>query len=95
MEYLYSVKVVSPVGKGGYEVHDLESHVVFTEVSKMKESIVSSCKHYMEVGKELLFGYIVPGHGKKGKQLEVTTNKDLKDMYENNVDEAVQEASSF
>ena len=66
VEYSYSVKVG---GKGGYEVHSLESHGVFSEVSKLKETIVSSCK---QVGKELQFGYIVTGHGKKGKQIEVT-----------------------
>lgn len=75
MEYSYSVKVVNPGGKSGYEVLNLESHVVFRDVSNLKETIVSSCKHYMEVGKELQF---VPGHGKKGKQVEVATNKDLK-----------------
>ena len=60
----------------------MESHRVFKEVIKLKKTIVSSCKHYMEDGNELWFGYTVPGHRKKGKQLEVTTNKDLEEMYE-------------
>ena len=81
-KYSYSVKVISPGGKGGYEIRALESHSVFVEVSKLKESLLCSCKQYIEVGKELQFGYIVPGHGKKGKQLEVTSNKDLLEMYE-------------
>ena len=81
-EYFYSVKVINPGGKGGYERHALESHSVFIEISKLKESLLSSCKHYIEKGKELQFGYIVPGHGKKGKQLEVTSNKDLQEMYQ-------------
>lgn len=81
-EYAYSVKVINPRGRGGYVMHPLQSHSVFIEVSKSKESILCSCKDYIEEDKELLFGYIVPGHGKKGKQLEVTSDKDLKEMYE-------------
>ena len=63
-------------------IHPLQSRSVFVQVSKLKESILSSCKDYIEEDKELLFGYMVPGHGKRGKQLEVTSNKDLKEMYE-------------
>lgn len=81
-EYSYSVKVINPLGKGGNMIHALQSRPVFTEVSKLKESILSSCKHYIEEDKELQFGYIQPGHGKKGKQFELTSDKDLKEMYE-------------
>ena len=63
-------------------IHPLQSRSVFVQVSKLKESILSSCKDYIEEDKELLFGYMVPGHGKRGKQLEVTSDKDLKEMYE-------------
>ena len=47
----------------------------------MKESILSTCKQYIEGDKQLHFGYIVPGHGKKGKQVEITSDDDLREMY--------------
>ena len=83
-EYSYSVKVINPGGKGGHVIHALQSRSVFVEVSKFKESLLSSCKHYFDKDKdkELLCGYMEPGHGKKGKQFEVESNKDLKEMYE-------------
>ena len=43
-EYSYSVKVINPLGKAGHVVHALQSHSVFIDVSKLKESILSSCK---------------------------------------------------
>ena len=55
-KYSYSIEVISPGGRNGYEVHDLESQSVFGEVSKLKESILSSCKHYIDAGKEVQFG---------------------------------------
>ena len=81
-EYSYSVKVINPLGKAGHVVHALQSHSEFIDVSKLKESILSSCKHYIEEDKELQFGYIEPGHGKNGKQFELTSSGDLKEMYE-------------
>ena len=41
-KYSYSIKVISPGGRGGYEVHALESQSVFGEVSKLKESILTA-----------------------------------------------------
>ena len=57
---------------------------MLVELSKFKESLLSSCKHYFDEDKdkELQCGYMEPGHGKKGKQFEVPSNKDLKEMYE-------------
>ena len=63
------MKVINPLGKGGYEIHSLESHAVFVTVADLKQDILSSCEQHIEMDKELQFGYVVPGHGKKGKQL--------------------------
>ena len=46
---------------------------------------MSSCEQYVEDSvdedKELNFGYIQPGHGKNGKQIDLECDKDLQDMY--------------
>ena len=77
----YTVKVISPNGMGGYELHPLNSYETFNHVQDMKESILTSCQEYIEGDKQLHFGYIVPGHGKKGKQVELTSDDDLRGMY--------------
>ena len=77
----YTVKVINPNGMGGYELHTLDTHETFLHVQDMKESILSNCQEYIEKDKKLQFGYVVPGHGKKGKQLEITSDDDLRGMY--------------
>ena len=72
---------VNPLGKGGYEIHSLESHAVFVKVADLKQGILSSCEQFIEMDKELQFGYVVPGHGKKSKQLAVLSDEDLQEMY--------------
>lgn len=74
--YTYSVKVVNPTKKSDYNVRKLQTTDRFTSVDEIKEKLTA----------ELLFnvkqvGYIRPGHGMKGKQLELVSDDDLEDMY--------------
>lgn len=73
------MKVINPLDKGGYEVLAMESRLIFKKVADLKQAILSSFDQYLQ---ELQFGYVVPGHGKKGKQLEISTANDLDAMYE-------------
>ena len=75
------MKVVNPLGKGGYEYVSLESHAIYVEVADLKKDILSGCEQYLEPGKDLQFGYVDPGHGKRGKQIAVVLDSDLQDMY--------------
>lgn len=75
------MKVINPLDKGGFEIHSMKSHDVFVELSDLKQTILSSCEQYIQEDKELQFGYIVPGHGKKGKQLVISSSEDLQGMY--------------
>ena len=77
----YKVKVINPHGMGGYELHPLDSHEMFSHVQDLKESILTGCQEYIEGDKQLHFGYILPGHGKKGKQIELTSDDELCGMY--------------
>lgn len=76
------MKVINPLDKGGYEIHSMASHGVFVQVSDLKQTILSSCEQYIQEDIELQFGYILPGHGKKGKQVLISSNEDLQNMYE-------------
>ena len=77
----YVVKIINPNGMGGYELHPLVSRNSFDRVQDIKECIHTSCQEYVESDKQLRFGYIVPGHGKKGKQVEIILDDDLREMY--------------
>ena len=69
LEHHYSIKIINPLDRGGYEVHSMDSHVIFNQVSDLNQAIVSSCEEYIQKDKGVKFGYVVPGHGKKGKQI--------------------------
>ena len=75
------MKVVNPLRKGGYKVLSLESHAVHVEVADLKQDILSGCQQYIEADKDVQFGYVVPGHGKKGKQMIIWLDSDLQGMY--------------
>ena len=59
----------------------MESHAVYVEVADLKQDILSGCKQFLDTDKDVQFGYVVPGHGKKGKQITILLNSDLQDMY--------------
>ena len=51
------------------------------EVADLKKDVLSGCEQYLEPGKDLQFGYVDPGHGKRGKQIAIELDSDLQDMY--------------
>ena len=75
----YSVKVVNPLGRGGYELLTLESQEVYASITR--EAILACCEGYIEADKDIQFGYVVPGHGKKGKQIAILSDADIREMY--------------
>ena len=75
------MKVINPNGTGGYKLHLLDSEEEFNSVQAVEKCIVSSCQEYAEKDKVLHFGYILPGHGKKGKEIQLTSNDDLCEVY--------------
>ena len=79
--WLYTVKIINPNGMVGYELHPLDTHETFNHIQDMKEYILTSCQEYIEKDKEFHFGYIKPGHGKNGKQIELQSDDDVHEMY--------------
>ena len=77
----YMVKIINPNGKGGYQLQPLDSHKTFERVQELKDCMLTSCHEYIELEKQLHFGYIIPGHGKKGKQIEIMIDDELQEMY--------------
>ena len=72
--------LVNPTRKSEYRVEKwpcterFESVALFKESLKQKFEELSTCN-------DIVFGYIEPGHGLKGRQHWITTTDDLKDMY--------------
>ena len=66
-KWSYTVKVINPNGMGGKKFLPLDSHETFDRIQDIKECILTGCQEYIEKGKQLNFGYIKPGHGKKRK----------------------------
>ena len=50
-------------------------------IAPLKEAVVSCCEEYIEGDKDMQFGYVVPGHGKKGKHIPILSDDDVRDMY--------------
>ena len=80
-KWSYTVKVINPNGMGGKKFLPLDSHETFDRIQDIKECILTGCQEYIEKGKQLNFGYIKPGHGKKGKQIDLVSDDDLREMY--------------
>ena len=79
--WLYTVKILNPNRMVGYELHPLDTHETFNHIQDMKEYILTSCQEYIEEHKEFHFGYIKPGHGENGKQIELLSDDDIHEMY--------------
>lgn len=78
---MYAVKIISPAGKSGFEIREMRSDTAFMNVDEFKEALLNHCENYITSEQEVKFGYITPGHGKKGKQVLITGLKELEDMY--------------
>lgn len=59
----------------------MRSDTAFVNVDEFKEALLKHCENYITSEQEVKFGYITPGHGKKGKQVLITGLKELEDMY--------------
>ena len=53
------------------------------DIDELQEALLSHCEKYItsNLKKAVTFGYILPGHGKKGKQVTLTRSEDIEDMY--------------
>ena len=76
--YSYTVKVSDPECKGGFSLEQLHTHTKFESMDQLHAEL-STLKGFASTNYQC--GYIVPGHGLKGKQKLLTTTEDLVAMY--------------
>lgn len=75
----YSVKIINPQNKGGYITEEFQEEK-FSDVSSLRSKLAELFGKYM-IEAEFQVGYLTPGHGFKGKQLFLSTDDDLTQMY--------------
>ena len=75
-KYNYSVKAMNPSRKTNFSVHRLGITHTFTSFGDVQE-VLSTLLH-TEVTQ---VGYVLPGHGWKGKLKSLDCNSDIQDMY--------------
>ena len=76
---LYSVKIINPQSKGGYITEEFQEEK-FSDVSSLRSKLAELFGKYMNEA-EFQVGYLTPGHGFKGKQLCLSSDDDLTQMY--------------
>ena len=75
--YQYSVKVMNPRRKTNYFVRKLKVNRKFLSQLELRDEL------FQELGRRVSeIGFILPGHGLKGKHITITTDNDLSVMYE-------------
>ena len=80
---VYSLKIINPNNTGGeLIINDLK--MPKQPISSAEELKAKMCEQFSKFieGYDTEFGYIIPGHGKKGKQASVDTDEELAAMYE-------------
>lgn len=76
----FSVKVVNPNDQGGHVIEDIGEARVRT-VEQVRQLLEEKLSKYIPSGHELKFGYILPGHGVRGKQRSLEKDEDVQVMY--------------
>lgn len=64
--------------KSDYDVAELNNQDKYESVDDIKQAISESVDSHVEIGK---VGYILPGHGMKGRKCELEVDEDLNEMY--------------
>ena len=77
----YSVKIINPKKQGGIQVHEWATDIKFTSVMVFRKQLEVKFQEFIDKDRVFQFGYIIPGHGVKGKQKVIETDEDLQGMY--------------
>ena len=78
---LYTVKIVNRAQKSEWKVCKLRTTKEFEHVSELKDFVCETFQDSVENPLSTI-GYIEPGHRMRGKQQWLSSDEDLKDMYE-------------
>ena len=78
---LYSVKIINPNNRSGFEIRKWDINCEFDDLDDMRTQINLEFDEFIDNGM-FQFGYIEPGHGAKGRQVLITNSEHISDMYQ-------------
>ena len=76
----YTIKFINLINQSGFELKQWSNTTKFTDVARLKSHLKADFEMYLE-GDDFQIGYIMPGHGAKGRQVPITYLEDLTSMY--------------
>ena len=76
----YTIKFINVINQSGFELKQWSNTVKFTDVARLRSKLKADFGTYLE-NDDFQIGYIMPGHGAKGKQVPITYLEDLTGMY--------------
>ena len=79
-QFKYSVKIMNPAKKSDHSVEKFTSGF-FNMIQELKDMLHTSFSEKLPELMDIQVGYIVPGHGLRGKQEWLCEDSDLNEMY--------------
>ena len=76
----YSIKVMNAAKRSEYRIYNIRNGVEFYTIESLEQFIKLKFKEFRQC-EEMCVGYIVPGHGWKGKQQWINADEDLGELY--------------
>ena len=76
----YSIKLINPLNQSGFELKQWSNTTKFSDVARLRSQIKADFDTYLD-GDNFQIGYIMPGHGAKGRQVPIVYVEDLTCMY--------------
>ena len=78
----YSVKIINPAKKTDYSLRKFRVSTHFKTVCSLKKALSEYFPTFLTGdASDVEVGYITPGHGARGKQLWISDDIDIEDMY--------------
>lgn len=78
----YSVKIINPAKKTDYSLRKFRVSTHFKTVCSLKKALSEYFPTFLTGNaSDVEVGYITPGHGARGKQLWISDDIDIEDMY--------------
>ncbi len=79
----FSIKFINPRNQGGYAVDKWEGKCDYDGVVEMKSDLRDKLEDlgYISTQDGYCFGFVIPGHGVKGKQHSIEHDEDVGEMY--------------
>lgn len=77
----YSIKLIGARNQSGFELKRWHNTTKFTDVARLRSQIKADFGVQFDDDDNFQIGYIMPGHGAKGRQVPLVYSDDLTYMY--------------